>query len=88
MTGMIDSAARPPSRRRPGAGLFLLPRGDLVDTVLLRARRHGNLARACREALRAEDEGRLLEHQVRRLAHRDPQFAARLAAARAAGRAT
>ena len=87
VTNSSNPAARPPSRRSPGAGSCFPLRGDLLDAVLCSVRRHGNLVRACREALGREDEGRQLEQRVRRCARRDSQFAALLAAARAAGRA-
>ncbi len=59
---------------------------EAAEVVFGNLRRHGSLARACREANGGTDQGRILEQRVRRLAKRDAAFASRLAAARAAGR--
>ena len=55
--------------------------------VLERCRRHGNLARACREVVGAPDRrAYLLENRVRNHARTHEEFRRRLAAARAVGR--
>ena len=56
-----------------------------LGATLTALHRHGSLRRACREVALG-DPTRSLEQRVRRRARRDPQLAARIAAARAAGR--